>query len=182
MSSQFTLEKTFTKYQTQGAYHWSCTYNERLRRYSPRSHALYDIPLRLLRQFHGFGDKKIGLDIGCGDGVTLYKVMLAGGRVIGVDLEYSGLALARKQIENRMKQTPELVNALCYHLPFPDQSFDYVLSVEVIEHLAKPDQFLSEIIRVLRPGGMVALTTPHRRENGILLDLFTYASIQDLSW
>ncbi|HKZ42949.1 MAG TPA: class I SAM-dependent methyltransferase, partial [Candidatus Hodarchaeales archaeon] len=177
MSSQVTFEKTFTKYQTQGAYHWSRTYNECLQRYSPRMHALYDVPFRLLRQYHGLGDQKIGLDIGCGDGVTLYKAMLAGGRIIGVDIEYSGLALARKQIENRMKQTPKLVNSSCYHLPFPDQSFDYVLSVEVIEHLAKPDQFLSEIRRVLRPGGIIVLTTPqrvslYRTERGIPQDPF----------
>ncbi len=75
------MDKTFTKYETEGTYHWSATYNKRLRRYDPRSHARYDVPLRLLRQYHGFDRRKIGLDVGCGDGVMLYKAMLA---VIGV--------------------------------------------------------------------------------------------------
>jgi ubiquinone/menaquinone biosynthesis C-methylase UbiE len=128
--------------------------------------------MRLLYKHHGFDQKKIGLDIGCGDGVMLYKAILSGGRVVGVDLAHKGLSLAQEQIKARVKQLPQLVNTSCYQLPFADRTFDYVLSIEVIEHLAKPDQYLCEIKRVLRPGGMVILTTPHRTESGILQDPF----------
>jgi ubiquinone/menaquinone biosynthesis C-methylase UbiE len=163
------MEDTFTKYQTRGAYHWSATYDKPWR-YSPRKHARYDVPLKLLRQHHSFGGKNLGLDLGCGDGVMLYKAMLAGMQIVGIDLSYNGLVLAHEQIEARMKYNPHLVNASCYCLPFPDHIFDYVLSIEAIEHLSEPEQYLSEIKRILRPAGMVALTTPHRKESGILRD------------
>jgi SAM-dependent methyltransferase len=166
------IEDQFTKYSERGAYHWSFTYNERLRRYDPRNHARYDLPLRLIRQFKGFDSEKLGLDIGCGDGVLLYKAMAAGGKVIGLDLSFGGLVQGKTEIEARLDQPPTLVNASCYDLPFPDNSFDYVLSVEVIEHLSEPDIYLQEINRVLRRGGVVALTTPHRTRSGVVQDPF----------
>lgn len=166
------IDQTFTKYRTQGAYHWSFTYNEQLRRYNPRMHALYDVPLRLLRRHQGINKDKIGLEIGCGDGVLLYKVTQASGRIVGVDVTYDGLLLAQQQIESRTKRSPQLVNASCYHLPFPGQSFDYVVSVEVIEHLTEPDRYLSEIHRVLRLQGVIVLTTPHRTVDGQVQDPF----------
>lgn len=43
----------------------------------------------------------------------------------------------------------------------PDESFDYVVSVEVIEHVEADERFVSEILRVLKPGGTVLLTTPN---------------------
>jgi ubiquinone/menaquinone biosynthesis C-methylase UbiE len=47
-------------------------------------------------------------------------------------------------------------------LPFPDASFDIVCSRHVMEHVAYPQKALSEIKRVLKPGGYVAAVTPHR--------------------
>ncbi|VVM06948.1 putative S-adenosylmethionine-dependent methyltransferase/MSMEI_2290 [Methylacidimicrobium cyclopophantes] len=46
-------------------------------------------------------------------------------------------------------------------LPFPDQFFDLVLSLEGIEHLENPFQFIREIARVCRPGGYLILSTPN---------------------
>jgi len=135
-------------------------------------HARYDVPLRLVQGYEGSGGKRVGLEIGCGDGVLLYKAMSRGDRIVGIDLAYDSLTHASEQITGRLKRPPQVVNASCYHLPFPHQSFDYVLSIEVIEHLADVDRYLQEIKRVLRPGGMVALTTPHRQESGMLQDPF----------
>ena len=46
-------------------------------------------------------------------------------------------------------------------LPFPDNHFDYVFSVEGIEHFEAPFPFVKELCRVLRPGGRLYLTTPN---------------------
>lgn len=45
-------------------------------------------------------------------------------------------------------------------LPFDDQSFDTIVSTQVIEHVTDPQQMLREIARVLRPGGIVLITAP----------------------
>ena len=48
-------------------------------------------------------------------------------------------------------------------LPFDENSFDYIISFQVIEHIPDSIKFLREIFRVLKPGGEVCLTTPNRR-------------------
>jgi SAM-dependent methyltransferase len=157
------------KYVDRGAYHWGFTYNPKLRRYDPRNHARYDVPLRLLRGRLPLATSR-GLEVGCGDGVLLYKAMLGGAAMIGVDMSRTGLTHARQQIASRLERAPQLVRASALELPFRDGSFDYVLSVEVIEHLDEVDRYLAEIRRVLRPGGLLAVTTPHRLASGELQD------------
>jgi uncharacterized protein YbaR (Trm112 family) len=56
--------------------------------------------------------------------------------------------------------------ALAERLPFPDHSFDRVLSREVIEHVISPRTMLQEIHRVLRPGGLAVITTENERSLG----------------
>src|SRR5581483_6778597 len=50
---------------------------------------------------------------------------------------------------------------LAHPLPFPDAHFDYVFSIEGIEHLESPWTFARELCRVLKPGGRLFLTTPN---------------------
>ena len=56
--------------------------------------------------------------------------------------------------------------ALAEKLPFPDRSFHRVLSREVIEHVISPKAMLKEIDRVLRPGGIVVVTTENEESLG----------------
>jgi ubiquinone/menaquinone biosynthesis C-methylase UbiE len=98
------------------------------------------------------------LDAGCGEGITLEKLtgLFPGRQVLGVDTEPENLDICRRH------QLPVLEGSL-YALPFEDASYDTVLFSEVIEHLDTPGKALSEIYRVLRPGGRVIVIFPNDR-------------------
>jgi ubiquinone/menaquinone biosynthesis C-methylase UbiE len=109
------------------------------------------------------------LDLGCGDGaLTGVLADVAGpragapggsaaaGSVVGVDVAEAALRRARAR-------HPALTFALAPidgALPFDDGSFDVVWASEVIEHVADTARWLSEVRRVLVPGGRLLLTTP----------------------
>ena len=69
--------------------------------------------------------------------------------------------------ENLLKRVAEKCNSLCIlgsilEMPFPDNSFDYIVSSEVIEHTMDPLHAFNELYRVLKPGGKLVLTTPNK--------------------
>ena len=101
------------------------------------------------------------LDCGCGMGFYL-KVLttVRKGACFGLDGDPKALSFARQTLKGR---GAALVRGDILHLPYADASFDKVLFTEVLEHLPDDRQGLAEIWRVLRPGGLLALTVPHRR-------------------
>jgi SAM-dependent methyltransferase len=94
------------------------------------------------------------LDVGCGDGrltAELDASELTAADVSPVALERARPRLADARIVELEPDAP---------LPFDDSSFELVLAVETIEHVRDVQLLLSEIRRVLAPGGELALTTP----------------------
>src|SRR5579862_686492 len=101
------------------------------------------------------------LEIGCGTGVHTRLLAEAGATVSAVDLtttavEYTGRRLAHAGVP------ANVVEADAESLPFPDASFDYVWSWGVIHHSQDTDRVISEIARVLRPGGRLSFMVYHR--------------------
>jgi len=98
------------------------------------------------------------LDAGCGEGITLEKLtrLFPDRRVVGIDMEPENIEICRRH--NLSVQAGSL-----YEIPFADASFDTVLFSEVIEHLKTPEKALSEIFRVVRPGGRVIIIFPNDR-------------------
>ena len=81
----------------------------------------------------------------------------------GIVLEVGGGRLERYTKESitlniNSNFDPDIL-ASGYILPFKDDVFDTVVSIEVLEHLEKPQSFVNEICRVLKPGGTFFLTT-----------------------
>ncbi len=151
----------FGKYKERGAYHWEMVYGRKPMKQNPMQRARYDVTVRVLRQYFGSNAVK-GVDVGCGDGVLIYKAQQAGYQIIGLDLVHEGLDLAQHQLHKYGVSDPALVLADSCELPLPDNAVDFVASVEVIEHVNHTKQYLSEIRRILRPGGMFVCTTPRR--------------------
>jgi 2-polyprenyl-6-hydroxyphenyl methylase/3-demethylubiquinone-9 3-methyltransferase len=88
------------------------------------------------------------LDLGCGKGRFARPLAEAGAEVYGIDLSAAMLAEARGI---------ERVRGSARRLPFAAGTFDAVIAVEVLEHVAAIDDALAETRRVLRPGGIVAI-------------------------
>jgi SAM-dependent methyltransferase len=99
------------------------------------------------------------LDAGCGPGTItrgLARAVLPGGRCIGVDAEASQIDLARA-LAGAQEHGVAFETASIYRLPFPDGTFDAVLSHALFEHLARPQEALAELRRVLRAGGVLGV-------------------------
>lgn len=97
------------------------------------------------------------LDAGCGEGYGGGAVGEVAAAVSGVDYDAPALGRAR-----RRHPGVGLVRANLVRLPFARERFDVVLSLQVVEHVWSPDELLADTARVLRPGGLLALTTPNR--------------------
>jgi SAM-dependent methyltransferase len=101
------------------------------------------------------------LDLGCGWAYGTLWARAVGCTVAGVDLGMDQLRWARQALADGA--TLGLTNANARALPFRDRSFDRAFSVEMMEHVFRPDReaVLAEIARVLKPGGRLALSTPN---------------------
>jgi SAM-dependent methyltransferase len=95
------------------------------------------------------------LENGCG--VGLYLERLSEQSLLAVGLEYD-LQRAQEAHIN----SPHILNAAGENLPLPDESFDFILSHEVLEHVEDDRKCVEEMVRVLAFGGRMAVFTPNR--------------------
>lgn len=98
------------------------------------------------------------LEIGYGSGVLIPTLCKISNQVYGVDLE-SDPALVLNQLANFGCQA-ELSRGVPDRLLFPDESFDLIVAISVLEHIKAIDSFLAEVYRVLRPGGTLLVGMP----------------------
>jgi 2-polyprenyl-3-methyl-5-hydroxy-6-metoxy-1,4-benzoquinol methylase len=97
------------------------------------------------------------LDVGCGEGHFAAALVRDGAEVVAIDVAEEPLRRARARhpaLELRLVESEA-------SLPLEDASFDVVWVGETIEHVADSSQWLSEVRRVLRSGGLVLLSTPN---------------------
>lgn len=109
------------------------------------------------------------LELGCGRGQ--FALWLASAvsdlRVTGVDFSTSAITIARKKITNTSRAVRFLAGDAQF-VPFADNTFDWIVSCECLEHLPEPQKMAAEMFRVLKPGGRFCLTTENYL-NGMLL-------------
>jgi SAM-dependent methyltransferase len=103
------------------------------------------------------------LDVGCSQGIASILCAREGLSVVGIDNEDDRLAYANADRDREPAEVQarlRFAHADASKLEFPDSSFDTVLFGEVLEHLADPAPVLEEVSRVMKPDGVIALTTP----------------------
>ncbi len=121
------------------------------------------------------------LDLGCGAGTdSLVAAQMVGpeGSVTGIDMTPEMLAKARVSAEEIGAANVELVEGDAERLPFPDESFDVIVSNGVIDLVPDKHAIFSEMFRVLRPGGRiqvadVTIQRPVSEEGRRNIDLWT---------
>ena len=105
------------------------------------------------------------LDVGCGEGRhSLAAYLRPGVDVVGLDLSDEDLATANTRIADMEVFDPEgsvrFMRGDATRLPFPDHSFDRVICSEVLEHIPNYLNVIEELVRVLKPGGKLAISVP----------------------
>jgi len=107
------------------------------------------------------------LDLGCGFGRHAFEALRRGARVVACDMaipELEQVAATAFAMKDAGEIAPTLsctsVAGDGTQLPFADASFDRIVASEVMEHVPDDNAALSEFIRVLRPGGTIAITVP----------------------
>src|SRR5438874_1230675 len=98
------------------------------------------------------------LDVGCGPGSITRGLaeIVAPGQVVGLDMSSETLAAARRDAARGLDNLRYEIGSV-YELPFPDASFDVAYAHQVFQHLRERGSALREMLRVLRPSGLIAV-------------------------
>jgi SAM-dependent methyltransferase len=178
---------------------------------------LYDVYARrydAIKQFDPFGEEvylarpvlarlrevraPLVLDVATGTGrlpLALLQVPTFQGRIVALDLSRRMLAVAAEKLApygNRVA----LLHQAAESLPFPDDTFDLVTCLEALEFMMDPRRVLRDLVRVLRPGGLLVITNrqgldatlmpghtfPHARLERILRDDLMLADVAVEVW
>jgi len=115
------------------------------------------------------------LELGCGNGAMLRLLVQKGFDAVGVDASSSGISIC-----NANGFSAQCLDVSTEGLPFPDDSFDVVISLETFEHLMNPYYALLEVQRVLRHEGRFICSVPNPRTGHPYLypGLFEYANFR----
>jgi SAM-dependent methyltransferase len=94
------------------------------------------------------------LDVGCGVGQVVGRLIEAGFEAHGVDVSEPNIEKAR-----RLTDRCQLYDGK--HLPFPDRYFASAGALNVLEHVEEPEAFIPELVRVVEPGGRIVISSPN---------------------
>ena len=115
----------------------------------------------------GVGAGTTMIDVGCGAGRHTFEAFRRGADVVGFDQSAADLndvdeilQAMKKQGEAPARARGEVVKGDALDLPYGDGAFDCVVASEILEHVHRDDRAISELVRVLKPGGALAITVP----------------------
>ena len=129
-----------------------------------RRSILKQLKFKNIREYLGPVDGLKCLDIGSDNGVISYKLRQLGGIWSSADIDPRSVQIMRELVVTRVYQIDDR------QTPFQDDEFDTVVIVDFLEHIPDDTGFMSELNRILRPGGALILNAPLVR-NGWLMRL-----------
>lgn len=143
----------FDKYRTQGSYHW---------RMLGQGHEEYRRKADLVADLVGPADRC--LDLGAGDGAIMGHIARRCLAVTGIDADFHAVEQAKRELRRH-----DLHNCTIEWMPLGEVSvrlapeagsFDVVYSMDVIEHLPRPEELLEVALAMVKPAGTVVVGTP----------------------
>lgn len=108
------------------------------------------------------------VDVGCGNGALIHFCARQGAEVCFIDRDEARLEKTREKVEASNARGYRAIVSDCDPIPLEDNTGDLVICTEVLEHVPDPKKFLSELIRVTKPGGMLLLTVPDSRSESFV--------------
>lgn len=124
-----------------------------------------------------FAVGKITLDVACGDGYGSRMLAEIATCVVGVDISFETVCRARRKYPH---PSLNFVMGNASAVPLADSSVDLVVSFETIEHLTEQEAMLSEIRRVLRPDGLLLVSSPDKREYSDIAEYHNEFHVKEL--
>ncbi len=125
-------------------------------RRNPYFKIIEDIELKVINQCLT-KDVRDVLELGCGTGIFLQQLSGKGLSLYGIDYTYGMLRFSKEKSKEKPQENIALVQGDGAHIPFSDESFDFVYSLKVLPHIPDIGNTLDEIYRVLRFGSYALL-------------------------
>jgi SAM-dependent methyltransferase len=135
--------------------HWERTAGWWQREFTNGADPEYEEQILPLAARHLDGATRV-LDVGCGEGQVARLAASLGARSIGIDPTWGQVTAAM-----RRGGGPAYTAASAHHLPFPAATFDAVVACLVFEHIPDADAAITEVARVLEPGGRFVFLLNH---------------------
>jgi 2-polyprenyl-3-methyl-5-hydroxy-6-metoxy-1,4-benzoquinol methylase len=128
--------------------------------------AAYHVWRRVIRRYAPAGGARRILEVGAGPGnfAACLERWFPESNLTALDLEGELVRYAAARVPSA-----DFIRASSEQIPLASNSFDVISALQVIEHFESPENFLSEVARVLRPGGLFLMATPNTRGIGARL-------------
>ncbi|MFZ1747398.1 MAG: glycoside hydrolase family 99-like domain-containing protein [Nitrospirales bacterium] len=123
-----------------------------------------DIELEHLHRYYLARELAVGkdvLDIACGEGYGSALLAEVARSVVGVDASEE---VIRYAVERYQRSNVQFTQGACGHIPLPDASIDLIVSFETLEHHDEHHEMMREFVRVLRPDGLILISSPDKAE------------------
>jgi len=118
--------------------------------------------LQLLNRIRPFGGQ-IAVDLGCGKGSYTAELAQWYEVIMGMDIVPENISIARERLQLNGSRKIHLLCAAGDAIPLANEAVDSVFLIEVLDHVPFLRPCLEEVFRVLKPGGILFLTVPHRK-------------------